>query len=262
MMRSDMAKILIDCYRTGGDGGSQKRANRRRFNDESSFEEAQTKGSASAGRQYVDHKELNDHITPLKRYLYAQVGRPWNKVYSEIREHLRMDSVQQRHVLQHVWGYVDKDVVMVGKTPYTTSVSWRGSRPLGAGELYIHPVDGLLKKAKQLPRSETVVRPKTLLISELGMVWYEHCVWRKSTPRILYAGAKYNPFFLTPVLDYRVGLRSDKFGFVEARNAVYGWDRKFSGMYASTKPIALSKTELKKFGLANGNPLVPLALCP
>lgn len=37
-------------------------------------------------------KVLNENLTPLRRYLERQVGRPWNKVYSEIAVGLKVTS--------------------------------------------------------------------------------------------------------------------------------------------------------------------------
>jgi hypothetical protein len=51
-------------------------------------------------------KELNENLSPLRRYLERQVGRPWNKVYSEIAEHLRPDNVVQQHVRDHLRNFV------------------------------------------------------------------------------------------------------------------------------------------------------------
>ena len=47
-------------------------------------------------------KLLNENLAPLRRYLERQVGRPWDKVYSEIAEGLRVASTVQRHVRDHL----------------------------------------------------------------------------------------------------------------------------------------------------------------
>jgi hypothetical protein len=48
-------------------------------------------------RRYKEHaqKALNENLAPLRRYLLKQIGRPWNKVFSEICQNLRVDSVVQ-----------------------------------------------------------------------------------------------------------------------------------------------------------------------
>jgi len=59
-------------------------------------------------------KSLNENLAPLRRYLRSQVGRPWNKVFSEISQHLRPDSAVQKHVLDHLKQDVATVVVLAG----------------------------------------------------------------------------------------------------------------------------------------------------
>jgi hypothetical protein len=40
-------------------------------------------------RRDIGRPALNENLNPLKRYLHAQVGRPWNKVYAEIAARIR-----------------------------------------------------------------------------------------------------------------------------------------------------------------------------
>lgn len=51
-------------------------------------------------------KEFSDHISPLKRYLRKQAGRPWNKVWSEICAVMKGHGTAAQHVKDHVKGYV------------------------------------------------------------------------------------------------------------------------------------------------------------
>ena len=59
-------------------------------------------------RRYKIHaqKDLSDNLAPLRRYLMKQVGRPWNKVLSEICQTLRLDSAVQRHLRLHIQDFV------------------------------------------------------------------------------------------------------------------------------------------------------------
>jgi hypothetical protein len=56
-------------------------------------------------------KGFSDHLGPLERYLRSQVGRPWNKVYSEIAAHIRPSNALQQHILSHLFGYVELHAV-------------------------------------------------------------------------------------------------------------------------------------------------------
>jgi len=47
---------------------------------------------------YRVRKQLSDLLGPLKGYLYAQIGRRWDTVYSEIRHQIDPNSVTQLHI--------------------------------------------------------------------------------------------------------------------------------------------------------------------
>jgi hypothetical protein len=46
---------------------------------------------------------FSENLAPLRRYLEAQVGRPWNDVYAEIRSRIDARSAVQYHILQHLY---------------------------------------------------------------------------------------------------------------------------------------------------------------
>jgi hypothetical protein len=78
-MRDDMRRVIITRGRFF-DPNCQPRKGRRK-----PLEELPTKRSMR--RDYNEswgRKSLNDYLSPLRRYLAKQVGRPWDKVYSEI----------------------------------------------------------------------------------------------------------------------------------------------------------------------------------
>jgi hypothetical protein len=92
-------------------------------------------------------KSLSDHLGPLRRYLHAKVGQPWNDVYSELCRRLDTSTLAGQHVLSHVWGYVERHVELREGIPYHKT-SWGGvQRPLTSGyygQLYVHPETGIL----------------------------------------------------------------------------------------------------------------------
>lgn len=47
-------------------------------------------------------KQFNDLISPLRRWLVRQVGRPWDDVWSEICQTLKGNGLQANHVKDHV----------------------------------------------------------------------------------------------------------------------------------------------------------------
>src|SRR5258708_4981364 len=102
-MRSDMSKVIVERPRRGG-GRDRKGRPEREFED--------TPSKQSMKRGHSDLKDLNENLAPLKRYLGRNVGRSWNKVFSEICENIRMDNAVQKHVRGHVFDYVHRYVAV------------------------------------------------------------------------------------------------------------------------------------------------------
>jgi len=75
-------------------------------------------------------KETRDHLSPLRRYLRSQVGRPWNTVYSEICAGIDRRSAVQRHLLEHIEDYIATKVVAHGKVRQ---------------DLYVDPRTGIIR---------------------------------------------------------------------------------------------------------------------
>jgi len=97
-----------------------------------------------------DDKILNENLSPLRRYLERQVGRPWDKVYAEIARRLRADNTVQQHVRHHLADFV---AVKPRRRSGTLSIlsgakkryDWLWFEPL-----YVDPRDGLLKRTDRL----------------------------------------------------------------------------------------------------------------
>jgi hypothetical protein len=139
-MREDMFKVIVERPR--------RRSTKRvlpsviRLRDD-------LDGPARLGmRMGYDYRELNENLVPLRRYLEAQVGRPWNKVFGEICERIHRRNTVQQHVHQHVRDFIAVDV------------AWRDgklvdlSRPYSWApwtihqELYVDPDTGLVRRNK------------------------------------------------------------------------------------------------------------------
>ena len=112
-------------------------------------------------------KEFGENLAPLVSFLRSNVGRPWDKVYSEIREVCEPTGTVNAHIYQHLWSYVVKDVVLVDGKPWERAGAPYGSeRPLtryGEGAykgFYVHPVTGLLLRAPRAKRRVFVPEDK------------------------------------------------------------------------------------------------------
>ncbi len=138
-----MFKVIVERPRRGGGGPLKKH---RQANEDP--ENLPTKESMKAPYRYGDNlKELNENLSPLKRYLNKQVGRNWNDVYSEISKHIDNNSTVKKHVKDHIKWFVNEHVVVEGKKVYGKIAHYIGYRPeLWKDELYVDPETGILKK--------------------------------------------------------------------------------------------------------------------
>lgn len=144
-MRRDMFKIIVERPRRFPPGGWTKGRPRRNIEDGPSRE-----GMRRPYDSYHERKELNENLAPLRRFLLKQVGRPWNKVYSEICEHLRADSVVQNHVRLHLEDFVSLHVEMrPDGTPTLPGSRWPAE---AVALLYVHPRTGILRLNRYHPR--------------------------------------------------------------------------------------------------------------
>ena len=111
-MRHDMARVLVTRPRLGG---KVRRKGRAYPMEDLPSRVGMKRGLALAK---ADKKTLNEHLQPLRRYLHGQVGRPWDKVWSDIAAGLRVTSTVQQHVRDHVFDFVAKDVFLRGGEPW------------------------------------------------------------------------------------------------------------------------------------------------
>jgi hypothetical protein len=139
-MRADMSRVIVERPRRGG----LNRPGRVLPFDDLPHHEGMRRRHYIAG----DWKELNENLAPLRRYLERQVGRPWDKVYSEIAAHLRADNTVQQHVRDHL-----RNFVAVKPRRY---VGWY-AKPLSGlwhQPLYVDEKDGILKRTDRLPEEK------------------------------------------------------------------------------------------------------------
>jgi hypothetical protein len=122
-----------------------------------------------------NHKSLNEHLGPLRRFLWSQVGRPWNKVFSEISAHIRLDSAVQSHVLDHLRDFVEVHVRLENGIAIATDGLWRG-RPVNSSRLYVCPRTGILRAIKRREphrdRNRITVK-KFLQYHRIEGIWHE-----------------------------------------------------------------------------------------
>lgn len=148
-MRKDMSKVIVERPRLGRAWASEKRPGRLRAVEDDDGEplRAGRGGHTPTRTKPLKTKNLNENLAPLRRYLGKQVGRPWNKVFSEISEHLKPTSTVQQHVRDHIEDFVASNTRMKAGKVVTTG-KWGGERALEEDyrRYYVHPRTGLLRE--------------------------------------------------------------------------------------------------------------------
>jgi hypothetical protein len=148
-MRDDMARVLVGRPRLG----PRVRIKRAKLHQNPcrSVDDTMRRDPMSRGR---GTKDLNENLAPLVRYLGSQLGRPWDKVYSEICERLRPTSTVQQHVRDHLEDYVVIHTWMEGGEVhghYPGHLPVVLSRPGAWRVFYVDPRDGELREQEHAP---------------------------------------------------------------------------------------------------------------
>ena len=104
-MRDDMHKVLCEHPR-----GGWRVARRQRYRGP--LEDAPRREPISRHRGGTKH--LSENLGPLRRWLLAQAGRPWDAVHGELRARIHPGNAVQLHIWQHAQHYVQPRVALVG----------------------------------------------------------------------------------------------------------------------------------------------------
>jgi hypothetical protein len=140
-MRSDMHKVIVERPR--------KWAGKLR-NREPLDENERTKISAKRdARERGGAKTLNENLRPLERFFESRVGKPWDKVWSEVCAGLKLTSAVQKHVRDHVHDLVAVRTWLLDGEVWTRQRSSKDAPVAGSTvRLYVDPRSGLLVRNK------------------------------------------------------------------------------------------------------------------
>jgi len=153
-MRGDMPKVIVERPRAGR--GKLRRVKTVRDDDAALSKVGMKRDALLRG----GYKTLNENLAPLKRYLEAQVDRPWNKVWSEICANLKPSNTVQQHVRDHIVDFV------AIKTSFKDGEVWVHQRwaPVRLKDsytrLFVDPKSGLLRRNKHWRSWQTKRREK------------------------------------------------------------------------------------------------------
>jgi len=194
-MRDDMAKVVTERPRRGHGNTSKKTTGQRiRSYDPGREYDGPNRLPVSPGRQYgYDCKEFSDLINPLKRYLRSCVGKPWNKVHSELSRKLDRRSLSGSHIWDHVMG--DRDRLLHRRRPSRVlepAVRVACKRLVRAPENGPDPrtASTVETAVNRRPGRASFVRPRILVrldahsaAGRSGKCWPNGSAWRRSRSR-------------------------------------------------------------------------------
>ncbi|ANP47176.1 hypothetical protein [Candidatus Viadribacter manganicus] len=148
-----MSKVIVERPRVGR-AAAGLRPGRTRMLVDDDGEPIRAKGAREPQKREQKTKHFNETLNPLKRYLASNVGRPWDKVYSEICEHLKPSSTVQQHVRDHLQDFVAMKTRTKAGVIMATN-RWGGERPLADHHClyYVHPRTKLLRKNEHYQRA-------------------------------------------------------------------------------------------------------------
>ena len=104
-MRTDMHKVICERPRLGS-CGPWKRSGPKNVPLDALPRYQSMRGA------HTDRKEFGENLAPLRRWLLAQVGRPWDEVYSEACKVIKPDSVVRNHIKFHLLGMVMRHTLL------------------------------------------------------------------------------------------------------------------------------------------------------
>lgn len=245
-MRYDMSEVLIERPRKKQYAGKTPKKSRRRLNP-CVFEDLPTKEPVERLWQVSGQtKEFSDLLGPLRRFLLSRVGRPWNEVYSEIRERISPNSQLQLHLLKHIMDYVETNVVLIHGKPFTSDGREEIVNYAKHFRLYVHPVSRILLKAphenrKRAPEAQCLWADKKLLTQyhQVGGIWYLVTLKTFLPERICYS---------------RVGFMTSPYYDIILKQKVYSscfdvFNKIYGGDYYAVAKRQINSSEIKRAGL-------------
>jgi hypothetical protein len=136
MMRKDLYKVIVERPRAWK-GGYEQAARRRDDHD----------GPSRLGmRAGYGYRALNENLAPLRRYLLSQVGRPWDKVFSEICTGIDRRNTVQQHIHQHIEDFIATRVGVRGEELVDLNSRVRFPKHVAISQqLFVDPRTGLIR---------------------------------------------------------------------------------------------------------------------
>jgi hypothetical protein len=240
-MRDDMDKVIVERPRIGSRSKCPPKGEQRRLRRYG--EEGPPSKEGISKCWLGQRKFLNEHLGPLRRYLDQQVGRPWDKVFSEICQHINRGSAVQDHVRDHVDRYVFRHVLLIDGVPCDGSGGRGHGQPLVAqrwrNSWYVCPRTGLLHRVPPRPRKQRPKpKPPVVRVSETVQCHFVHGAWHLVTlaPR--------PPSFVTPE---QMDVRDVLLGRPVGRVSHFESNQAYGGPLFAVTMRPLARSELRSY---------------
>jgi len=170
-VREDIEKVICERPRLQQDGGVHTRTHRRRLNRINGESDVKHESMRRPFKAMGRSKEFSDFLEPIKGFLKKSVGRPWNKVHSELATLLSKSTTTGRHVWTHIDQYVEKSPIFIDGRVYrgqgsTRRYGDRGLSELQRGNFYVS-AHGLMLAYRKKPLPYGHDKPKITAVQLL-----------------------------------------------------------------------------------------------
>jgi len=189
-MRTDIGKVICERERSNSKAPSPKDGISIPWAGPDGDYDQAKRGSMSSGspERANDNKSFTDVLGPLYRWLDGQVGKPWNKVYSELCQGLDKRKTTHQHVFDHALQYVEVNAFLGEDGQYYVRGRYWMNQAIDG--LFVHPKTGLIRRQRRRPEPEKPKKEEFVRLGEgpLGLhayekkagIWYE-TLTRKAT---------------------------------------------------------------------------------
>lgn len=183
-MRDDMSKVVTERPRVGHSRPSLKTALRLSKDQFDADDHGSNRHPVSRRRQHGwDAKEFTDVLGPLRKFLHSQLGRPWDKVYSDLSKSLDRRSLTGIHIWNHVkWEVVQNVILHDGVWVHSEARFGTHAKVRG---FYVNPAGILSYQAYKNPDYRKKVDPNVKKINEtvelrrINGVWFHVVIEKK-----------------------------------------------------------------------------------
>lgn len=255
-MRKDLYKVIVERPRAWK-GGYEQAARLRDDHD----------GPMRLGmRAGYGYRDLNENLAPLRRYLLSQVGRPWDKVFSEICTGIDRRNTVQQHIHQHIDDFIAIRVGVRDGELVDLSSGLQFPRREGIRQqLFVDPRTGLIRVNKkyrhwrsyrsayaereeraqaELDARRRVLDERTLLL-RMNDLWFEVKLAEMPVRREVVEGSRRTKVIVEPRYDAVLRRETTRaHDDSQERQRLYG-----SGDLYAVSKRQLSKREIKAHGL-------------